>query len=76
LAARDGALDWRIALVSLTLPARKRDLLVDSDCTDGASVEWCEVKRMGHVWPTGQTRYGGLDASRTFWEFMAAHPMK
>jgi len=48
---------------------------VYDNCAQGASVEWCEVERMGHAWPIGQTRYGSLDDSDAFWEFFTRHPM-
>jgi len=43
-------------------------------CADNAEVEWCEIRGMGHVWPTSETGPGWIDATDTFWEFLSRHP--
>jgi polyhydroxybutyrate depolymerase len=40
-------------------------------CAADATVEWCEVKGMGHAWPTGNY----LNDTDTFWDFFTKHPM-
>ncbi len=45
------------------------------DCADGATVEFCEIRGMGHVWPSTDGPPYWLNATDTFWAFFEQHPM-
>ncbi len=44
-------------------------------CAQDATVEFCEVKGMGHTWPSDDGPVDWLDDTDMFWSFFEAHPM-
>lgn len=44
-------------------------------CKNNATVEWCEVKGMGHRWPNDTNGVRWIDDTDTFWDFFTKHPM-
>ncbi len=44
-------------------------------CAEGATVAFCEVKGMGHTWPSDDGNVDWIDATDMFWAFFEAHPM-
>ncbi len=46
------------------------------DCDQGATVEFCEIRGMGHVWPSTEGPPYWLDATDTFWAFFEQHVLE
>jgi poly(3-hydroxybutyrate) depolymerase len=47
---------------------------VYQNCAEGADVEFCTVRAMGHTWPTWENTRNAIDATDFFWDFFEAHP--
>lgn len=44
-------------------------------CSENATVEFCEVRGMGHTWPGDDSPVDWLNATDVFWDFFENHPL-
>ncbi len=47
-----------------------------ADCAEDATVEFCEIRGMGHAWPSSDGPPYWLDATDTFWDFFEQHVLE
>ncbi len=76
LPVEDGIATW-VKADNCSEPAKVEKLMNDtlthtsySSCNDGAAIELYALKTGGHAWPSKYV----WDASKTIWDFFAAHP--